>query len=150
MKNHQDKSVGKWISILYRQFQIYINRELKEYDINSSEYIYLANIAKNEGVCQKYFSDELMIDQALTTRVMKSLEKKGFITREKNVNDKRAYTIKLTPTGQNIQPLIIEKLNYWTKILSEGMETDEVDRLINQLQLMCENVLKETKGDNNE
>lgn len=150
MINHVEKSIGKWISILYRQFQIYINRELKKYDINSSEYIYLANIAKSEGVCQKYFSDELSIDQALTTRVMKSLENKGYIVREKNSADKREYIIKLTSKGNKIQPVIIEKLNYWTNILSEGLETEEVDRLIAQLQLMSENVLKETKGHNNE
>ena len=32
-------SIGKWISVLHRQAQIYLNRELKPYGLNSSEYI---------------------------------------------------------------------------------------------------------------
>ena len=92
----ETKSVGKWISFLHRQFQVYINHEMKPYNINSSEYIYLAELGKDEGVNQSYFTESLSIDPALTTRVMKTLEEKGFITRTKDEHDKRAVLIRIT------------------------------------------------------
>lgn len=150
MMDSSDKSIGKWISILYRQFQIYINRELKEYDINSSEYIYLANIAQNEGENQKSLSDRLKIDKSFTTRVMRNLEQKGYLTRTQNPQDKREYIINLTDKGKEIQPIILEKLQYWTKVLSGDWEMSEVDKIINQLQTMSERATNETKGDKNE
>ncbi len=138
-------SIGKWISFIHRKFQIYINHEMKPYDINSSEYIYLAVIGKDEGVNQATFTEALSIDPALTTRVMKTLEKKGFITRKKDEVDKRAMIVGLTDKGKEIQPILIEKLDHWTKILTEGMEEEEYERIYNSLIKMSENV-KKNKG----
>jgi len=140
------ESVGKWISILYRHAQIYINNELKPYDLNSSEYIYLVNISSQEGVNQKYLSNMLAIDDALTTRVMKSLERKGYIVRQKSLEDKRAYIVKLTEKGDNIQPIIIEKLYRWTDIISENMSEEERESIIEKLKMMSHNALLVTKG----
>ena len=150
MKKDKGRSIGRWISIIHRQFQIYINNEIKQYDLNSSEYIYLISLGHNEGVNQKYFSDQLCIDDALTTRVMKSLEHKGYITRSRSERDKRAYSIRLTGKGAAIQPVIIDKLNHWTEILSKGMDGDEVDYIIGKLQAMSQNAVHETKKGHHE
>jgi DNA-binding MarR family transcriptional regulator len=141
------KSIGKWISILYRQAQIYLNRELKPYGINSSEYIYLVNLAaENNGSNQKHLSDMIIIDDALTTRAMKSLENKGYIVREKSRSDKRSYHISLTEKGVDIQPIILKALKDWTDIISEGMDEEEKDSIIQKLTVMSNNALKVTKG----
>ncbi|BES63652.1 hypothetical protein SANA_00910 [Gottschalkiaceae bacterium SANA] len=147
-KNSEERSIGKWVSILYRQFQIYINRALDEYDINSSEYIFLINISKNQGVNQKMLSEELIIDQALTTRVMKSLEEKGYITRAKNSHDRRAYQIFLTEKGEKIQPIILGKLKAWTDILANDLTVEEVDQGIAMLMVMSKNAVQENRGGN--
>lgn len=150
MKMQSRKSIGKWISIIYRQSQIYLNNELKPYNLNSSEYIYLINIAENEGVNQKYLSDILIIDNALTTRVMKSLEKKGYIIREKCPEDKRSYNVRLSKKGREIQPIILEKLANWTDILAKNMEEEEINTIIDKLKTMSNNALLVTKGENYE
>lgn len=147
MKNQEIKSIGKWISILQRQSQIYLNRKLKPYGLNSSEYIYLVNLAsKNDGVNQKHLSDMIIIDYALTTRALKNLENKGFIVRKRNKNDQRSYNIMLTEKGVKIQPIILEILKSWTDIISEGMNEEEKDSIIQKLTVMSNNALKETKG----
>jgi DNA-binding MarR family transcriptional regulator len=148
LENNHIKSIGKWISIIHRQSQIYINRELKPYNLNSSEYIYLINLAsENKGVNQKHLSDMLIIDDALTTRVMKSLEGKGYIVREKSQSDKRAYNIKLTEKGVRIQPVIIKTLKKWTDTISEGMDEAEKDAVIQKLTAMSQKALRATRGE---
>jgi DNA-binding MarR family transcriptional regulator len=148
LKNQEKiKSIGKWISILYRQSQIYLNRELKPYNLNSSEYIYLINIGvENEKVNQKQLSDMIIIDDALTTRVMKSLETKGYILRERSEIDKRSYNITLSEKGVSIQPIILKTLQNWTDIIAVGMEEEEKDSIIQQLTIMSNNALKVTQG----
>lgn len=146
MSNQKMQSIGKWISILHRQSQIYLNRELKPYGLNSSEYIYLVNLAaENDGVNQKYLSDMIFIDNALTTRAMKSLEGKGFIVRRKSPNDKRSYNISLTDKGIRIQPIILKILGKWTDIISEGMDDKEKDSIIQKLKAMSNSALRVTK-----
>jgi DNA-binding MarR family transcriptional regulator len=148
LENNHIKSIGKWISIIHRQSQIYINRELKPYNLNFSEYIYLINLAsENKGVNQKHLSDMLIIDDALTTRVMKSLEGKGYIVREKSQSDKRAYNIKLTEKGVRIQPVIIKTLKKWTDTISEGMDEAEKDAVIQKLTAMSQKALRATRGE---
>ncbi|VBB09012.1 Hypothetical protein LUCI_4298 [Lucifera butyrica] len=147
MKSQECRSIGKWISVLYRQSQIYMNNELRPYGLNSSEYVYLINLAQYEGVNQKYLSDMLIIDDALTTRVMKSLERKGYLIRKKSLEDKRSYNVSLTEKGKEIQPIIMEKLHYWTEILSKGLNEGEINYIIEKLQLMSKNALLITKGE---
>jgi DNA-binding MarR family transcriptional regulator len=143
---NQEKSIGKWISVLHRQAQIYLNRELKPYGLNSSEYIYLVNLAaENDGVNQKRLSDTLIIDRAFTARAMKSLENKGYIVRKRSRNDKRSYNIRLTEKGTGIQPVILAILKRWTGIISEGMNEEEKDSTIQRLMAMSTNALKATK-----
>lgn len=150
MSSNSKKSVGKWISLLHRQFQIYINHEMKQYDINSSEYIYLAAMDIDGVVNQAYLSETLSIDPALTTRVMKSLEKKNYITRTKGTDDKRTIIIKLTDKGREIQPILIEKLSFWTKTLTEGFRDEEQEFVYNSLIKMSENVLNLRKENSHE
>lgn len=150
MGNQEIKSIGKWISILHRQSQIFLNKELKPYNLNSSEYVYLINLAENDGVNQKYLSDMIFIDDALTTRAMKSLESKGYIIREKSQKDQRSYHIRLTEKGISIQPIILEKLKSWTDIISKSMDEEEKDIIISKLKEMSDYALKITKGEKNE
>ncbi len=138
-------SIGKWISALYREFQIYINNEMKELGICSSEYIYLVTLGEKEGVNMKTLSDELMIDRAETSRIMKKLEQKGLVVREPCVSDKRAVIVRLTDRGRELQPLILEKLDVWTDLLSYGMCEKETEGFIDRLEGMysrCKNYLK--------
>ena len=147
MRNHKLASIGKWISILHRQAQIYLNVKLKPYGLNYSEYISLVNLSpEGNGNNQKHLSDILIIDGALTTRAMKSLENKGYIIREKSKSDKRANNVRLTAKGIEMQPIILMALKDWTDIISEGMEEDEKDSIIQKLTVMTNNALAVTKG----
>lgn len=150
MKNKEDRSIGKWISIIHRQSQTYLNNELRQYDINSSEYIYLVNLASNEGVNQKFLSDMLCVDEALTTRVIRNLEKKNYVVRERDSDDRRAYNVRLTEKGKKIQPIIVDKLKYWTAILSTGMNIEQIDYIIDNLMSMANNAIITNRGEKNE
>ncbi len=147
MENKKIESIGKWISILHRQAQIYLNVKLKPYGLNYSEYISLVNLSpESDGNNQKHLSDILIIDGALTTRAMKSLENKGYIIREKSKSDKRANNVRLTTKGIEMQPIILMALKDWTDIISEGMDEDEKDSIIQKLTVMSNNALNVTKG----
>ncbi|MDR3598947.1 MAG: MarR family transcriptional regulator [Desulfosporosinus sp.] len=107
-------------------------------------------VEDDEGVSQKYLSDKLYLDEALTTRVIRNLEKKGYVTREKRLDDKRSYNVKLTEEGKHMQPIIFEKLSRWTDILAKDMEEGEIDYIIDKLKLMSKHALLATKGEINE
>jgi DNA-binding MarR family transcriptional regulator len=138
MKN--EKRIGRLISILYRQSQVYMNYALKELNMSSSEYPFMITLYNNEGINQEELSSRLLIDKAATARAIKSLEEKGYVRREKNEKDKRSNKIYVTDKGKSCQDKIQTALNGWTQLLTEGIN-DEVNTLVfNTLKTMTEKI----------
>ncbi|NBD23280.1 MarR family winged helix-turn-helix transcriptional regulator [Paenibacillus glycinis] len=140
-------SIAKWISVLHRQFQIYLNRELKEQDINSSEYIFLINLYEKDGVSQETLSSNLFINKAATARAIGRLEKLGYVKRSRDPLDSRAYLVTLTAKGLEMRHFIKSKLAYWRETISAGLSAEETDELLRTIKLMSANALHETGRD---
>ncbi|MCF6411313.1 MarR family winged helix-turn-helix transcriptional regulator [Pseudalkalibacillus salsuginis] len=143
----ENESIARWISILHRQFQIYLNKELKDYDINSSEYIFLVNLYERDGISQEQLSANLFINKAATTRAISRLEKLGYLHRTRDPMDSRAYLVTLTVKGLEMRDFIKTKLSYWTQIISTGLTTEEADDFKQKIKQMSMNALAVTKGD---
>ena len=136
----KEKSIGRLVSILYRQSQVYLNHELKNLNISSSEYIFMMALYDYEGINQEELSTLLSIDKAATARAMKSLEEKGMVYRIKDENDKRANKVFTTDKGKSCEDEIRNALKNWTVLLTEDMEQEKIDFLINSLTSMTEKV----------
>ncbi len=143
----ENESIARWISILHRQFQIYLNRELKDCDINSSEYIFLVNLYERDGISQEQLSANLFINKAATTRAISRLEKLGYLHRTRDPLDSRAYLVTLTVKGLEMRDFIKTKLSYWTQIISTDLTIEEADDFKQKIKQMSMNALAETKGD---
>ena len=139
------ETVGKWISVLYRQFQIYINNELKVYKLNSSQYIFLVNLYNKDGVNQEELASTLLIDKGAAARAIKQLEDNGYIVRNVNPDDKRAYKIYVTEKALSIKSDIMKILDNWNKMISSDMSKEETAILIKSLKGMSSKVLTSNK-----
>ncbi|MFC4600844.1 MarR family winged helix-turn-helix transcriptional regulator [Cohnella hongkongensis] len=141
------ESVARWVSVLHRQFQIYLNRELRDCDIQSSEYIFLVNLYDKDGISQERLSSNLFIDKAATARALQRLEKLGYVKRARDPADSRAYVVTLTERGREIRDFIKSKLRYWTDLLTGEFTDEEHSDLLNKLKRMSVLAIGETKGD---
>lgn len=141
------ESIARWISVLHRQFQIYLNRELKDYEINSSEYIFLVNLYEKDGISQERLSTNLFINKAATARAISRLEKLGYVERTRDPKDSRAYLVTLTAKGLEMRNFIQTKLVYWTQTISTSLTPQEASEFTQKLKQMSEYALAETKGD---
>jgi len=135
------ESVAKWISVLHRQFQMYLNRELKPYGIRSSEYIFLVNLYERDGVSQESLSRSLYINKAATARAIGRLEKLGLVRRTRDAADARAYAVTLTPEGMELKGVVQDKLRRWREALEEGFTEDECEFLLSAIKRMSANAL---------
>jgi DNA-binding MarR family transcriptional regulator len=140
-------SIGKWISVLHRQFQIYLNRELRNHDINSSEYIFLVNLYEKDSVSQEKLSSNLFVNKAATARAIGRLEELGYVHRTRDPIDSRAYLVTLTAKGLEMRSFIKTKLSYWTRTITAGLTADETDDMVRKIKQMSTNALTETNRD---
>lgn len=119
-KTYEDMRI--YISVLYRQFQIYINNNTKDLQISASEYIFLMEMYKNDNMSQEQLSKNLIIDKSATARAIKSLEEKEYIIRKKDDNDKRTNRIKLTKKGIEIKDRLSNLLEEWNNEITSDID----------------------------
>lgn len=121
----ESESIGKYISILYRQAQSYITHHLKSYNIGSGQYIFLLALYRHDGINQEELSQELLIDKATTARALSKLEKAGYVTRSRDPEDKRAYRIFLTDRAWEVKPVICRTVQAWSSLLGADLSEEE-------------------------
>ncbi|RKD20876.1 transcriptional regulator, MarR family [Caminicella sporogenes DSM 14501] len=134
-----DNSIGKWISILHRYAKCYIDRELKTYNIGSGQFIFLVLLFKKDGINQEDISKIINIDKGTTARALKKLEKEGYIKRQIDPDDKRAYKVYITEKALSIKSKIFNVLKKWTDILSSDFTEEEKELALKLLQKMSQN-----------
>ena len=139
MLNKNDRSINRWVSILYRYGQSHISKQVDSYNIGSGQYVFLLALYKKDGISQEEISDHLKIDKATTAKAIKKLEKEGYIKRNIDSKDKRAYKVFLTKKALNIKPEIHSILRNWADVISEGFSEDEKKLVSELLRRMANN-----------
>ncbi len=115
MENQE--SIGRLISCIHRFSQIHIAKELGTYNIGSGQIGFLMALYHNDGVNQESIAKALRVDKATTARAVNKLKENGYVYREKDSSDKRAYKVFLTKKAKKIKPKIIGILSEWTGFL---------------------------------
>lgn len=120
--------LGKTISMLHRQEQRHIAAVMRPYGLGSSSYPFLIHLAKQEGLSQRELSRRLAMDEALATRTLRELERLGYVTRQREEADRRAYLLRLTEKGRACTALIRRELGVWWAQVTDGLPPQEVAR----------------------
>ncbi len=123
-------TIKKNISILYRQFQVFLNHELEDSDITAIELMYLLDLYKQDGITQDELLKEYCIDKAAKTRVIQKMEKKGLVQREVADGDKRAKKVFLTEKANGYRELISNIQKKWLEAMWTSLDVTEDDMKI--------------------
>ncbi|NTW71549.1 MAG: MarR family transcriptional regulator [Eubacteriaceae bacterium] len=134
------KPIGRLVSILHRQSQIYINCALKEFNVTSAECSFLMALYRKDGVSQEELSSYLYIDKSATNRAIKSLVEKGYVLKTRDKVDKRFTHICLTEKAKEIKKEIIAKVHSWSDFLMEGLDEGASTRVYDILEGMVDKV----------
>jgi len=136
---NQTKSVGRYISCIYRYFHRYLHDHLQEYNLGSGQFHFLMMLYRKDGVNQETLAEHLNIDKATSARAIKKLEQQGFVTRKRDQNDRRSYNIYLTEKAKKLKPKIRTILNEWTNILLKDISQEQQNHLFNTLEKITQN-----------
>lgn len=105
---------------------------LKEFDLTYTGYIVLLAIEVEDKINIKTLGERVFLDSGTLTPLLKKLEKKGYVTRTRELDDERNLQIALTEKGINVkEPL----LGISKKVFSEfDMDKEEAIDLKETLQ----------------
>ena len=142
-KEYEDMRI--YFSVLYRQFQIYINNNTKDLGIGASEYIFIMEIYRNDNISQEELSKNLIIDKAATARAIKSLEEKEYIIRKKDKKDKRTNRIELTKKGIEIKDRLYKLLEEWGDTVTKDMDKETIELVLGIIKEMSKKAIDKNK-----
>jgi DNA-binding MarR family transcriptional regulator len=133
-----ENSIGKWISVLYRYRKSFASKALEPYGLAGCQYLFLVTLNKNNGTSQEKISEYLKIDKTTTAKAIKKLEDNGFVFRDIDDVDKRAYKVYLTDKAREIMPFIHETMSKWENLVLSDISEDEYEMLEIILKKMAE------------
>lgn len=103
MPNHLDNQLCFLLYATSKEIIRQYTLLLKPYDLTYTGYITLLALEENEQITVKELGQRLFLDSGTLTPLLKKLEGKGYICRERSKDDERLMKIFLTKEGSNIR-----------------------------------------------
>lgn len=115
------------IAHIYRSYMGFMAKELEAYGIGSVQHDFLVVLYHKDGISQEKLARILNVSKATSTRAIRNLEKEGYVFREKDEKDLRAYKVYLTEKGKEMRTVIFEKLISFNNILFSDFNLEEIE-----------------------
>ena len=117
------KSLMRFSFKLVHRFGEFWKDILEEYGLNQTEFLILGVVVDNPGLSQKEIVKVVGADKSIVSRNLKSLEKKGLVSRSPNTSYSHGHFCKTTELGKKVydeihekgDPLIEERFSVVTK-----------------------------------
>lgn len=149
----------RYITKISREAQRYARLSLQDTDLGTSENECLHYVRKYSGINQEKISTFLNIDKAAVARMVANLERKGYIYRIQDENDKRVKKLFVTDKAVQIKNITVSGESEFYEWLLEGLD-DERKKVfldvLNELYIKSKNErrekfanLKKRNGTNN-
>ena len=103
----------------------YSRAPLKELGISSTEHLICTFITGHPNSSQDQISEFLQFDKTTTAKALASLEKKGYIRREINPDNRRKNVINVTESGSEMLAPVLHVYDYCLKQLSHALTEEE-------------------------
>ena len=105
--------IGKLINIISKSQTLYLNHNLADFNINSTQLHLLFEISNQCNINQDRIASRCNINKGAVARSIKKLEEKRLIKREIDSENRRQNKVSLTPEGEKILNESIEIINEW-------------------------------------
>lgn len=101
----------------------------------------LSSLWHEQGITQQALAERTAKDKACLTNLMNNLEKKGYVYRKEDTNDRRNKLVYLTPEGEALKVQIRPILNLVYANAEEILSTERTAKILSELKTV-QNVLE--------
>ena len=133
------KAFMKFLGETWRCACLYRAEKLAKLGVSGYQDSYIIEICKNPGIAQEQLAGLIYVHKSNVARQLASLEEKGFITREADLQDKRNLLVYPTEKAFEVLPQIKKVHKEWNERILEGMSEKERDEVASIAKLLSEN-----------
>jgi len=111
-----------------------ISRALKDIAVTPGEFSLLAMLETNPGVNSVTLAKIYQLDKATLSLAIKSLVRRGIIRSTRSADDRRYYSLKLTPAGRAVLRRVTRRIERQERTMDAVLAPGERRRLLDLLQ----------------
>lgn len=129
-----------YMEYILLSFNNYLKQKLKNMPITYGELTYIYNIKQVESASQKELAELLHVTEANITKMLKKLEKKGFVRREPDEKNKSRKIISLSEEGEEICSKIEHVTVEWENDFLKNIPEDKLiifKEMLYEIALAC-------------
>ena len=124
---------------LERRQKHYMNNALQSSGLQGIMYKYIITIKKHPGTSQDFLAEFHSVDKSRVARVVRELEKMGYLSRSANENNRRSYKLFLTKEGEKLSGAIRLMLMEWGTVISKNISAEDITLTVETIEKMIEN-----------
>ncbi|GAB2847121.1 MarR family transcriptional regulator [Pseudoduganella ginsengisoli] len=83
-------------------FERLSGEHVRKHGLTHAQFDIIATLGNTEGMSYKELGEKTLITKGTLTGVIERLEQKGLVERERSLDDKRSWFIRLTPKGDRM------------------------------------------------
>ncbi len=142
MKPCDEKSIGRLLYVTAQTMTLHAEKVLKPYGLTVEQFHLLKNMSETDVLSQNQLCEIVQKSAANVTRILDRLEKKGFITKERNQADRRSFLLFLTDQGRDLVDEVSSLFDSFSEHLIKGISTQEQTLFTQLLYTMQDNLAR--------
>ena len=103
MSNDDERHIGFLISDVARLMRTAFDRRVRRLGLTRSQWLVINRLHRRPGATQSELADMLEVEKATAGRMVDRMEKKGWVVRRPDANDRRVNRLHLTAEADLIQ-----------------------------------------------
>lgn len=139
-------TIHNQFSIIYRHGKMMHDRAVSQFGLTGQQMGYMKMIHDNPGISQEEIVRITRIDKGAVAKSIRDMVDKGYVVRDQNPEDKRAYCLSLTDKAEVICREGDRHCREFEKMLSEGLSEEETELFGMLLEKIITNMEKIIAG----
>jgi DNA-binding MarR family transcriptional regulator len=135
-----DMPLARLCGIVLQHYYTTLNERLQPFGLTAGQVPVMLRLAVGQNVTQEALARHFHVDKGAIARAAHRLEETGFIRREPDPIDRRAFRLFLTAEGERIVPELIRFGREWEAMVTGGLGPDEeaaLRALLGRMVLTC-------------
>ena len=128
------------LGTLCRSIQSLMEIRFRQHRLQRGQFVFLTRICENPGIRQIDLTRLCRVDKVTTAKVVRKLSNAGYIQRQPDPEDKRAWNVFPTATGKALYEDILAEENRELSVCLQGLNPQEQAVFLTVLRKINQNV----------
>jgi MarR family transcriptional regulator for hemolysin len=134
------RSIALKLSVVARQLRMSFDQGAEACGMTRAQWTLIAVVARYPGATQRTIAEALEVREITAGRLVDRLCEEGYLRRDANPSDRRAYCVYLTPAAQPLLARLDELAKIHEARIFAGFESEALEKLDALLDRIAQNL----------